>query len=287
MVKVLLENGASLADKTTGTISRSMMELAISQDLGLLDLFMEQETEMFFHTIKNVVWTASHGHSTPLTLAIKNGLGKMARQLLSYGAPLHITLDSSLDVRQEYPGFIVNPVEIVKKQIWQPILCAATYEMPGLVMELLDRGADPKVARPEGNAPELLYVYRGCKNIMDIVQLKIVALRGWRREDEKVDYRIKGTPEEEDQLNGKADAVTQLLQAYEAVEARLIELGLQESDLTKLNDAEVSESQPEKRVQFNFVQEIPIHKANALELDDGKDLDINKLRTLEEGYSAL
>src|ERR1700709_362957 len=67
LLKMFLQHGASLFDKSTRTISISVLHLAIVRYRDTLDIFAEYDSENFMHAITKVTWKESVQCDTPLT----------------------------------------------------------------------------------------------------------------------------------------------------------------------------------------------------------------------------
>ena len=286
-LKMFLQHGASLFDRSKRTISKSVLHLAIVRNQDALDIFAEHDSN-FIHAITKAVWTESMRCDTPLTGAIKSGFEGVALKLLSYGAPPHLTFDSSLDAEVGFGPPGKSAAEIAQKYFWQPILVAAENEMPKLLMGLLDRGADPHTTLTDEQARSMIE-HRDCRNVLDIVRAKLMELRNWHKEDECINYDIKGTPEETKQLTGKENAVIRLIREYEEAEARLVTLSSQMTDGVNLEESPRPVSfRPQKKVQLGVPRskEVPIQTSQTSDVDF-QGLDFRKLKTLEDGHSAL
>lgn len=254
-----------------------------------LDIFAELDSENFKYAISRVLWRRSMVCHNALTTAIHHGLENAAFMLLSYGAPPQIDFHSPLDLHSDYNPFGKNTLEAAEDDFWQPILSAAHYEMPKLVIELLDRGADPN-ARLTDKQIQSLFGRRDCRNVLELVKAKLIELRNWRKEDEKVTYDIKGTPEEPIQLAGKEKAITQLIKDYEEAETKLVSLGAQISDGMNLQrPSSPVPPRPEKKLQLHGPNPTNMHAQmlKASEDASSEKSDSSKLETLEDGHLAL
>ncbi|RFU31088.1 hypothetical protein B7463_g5236, partial [Scytalidium lignicola] len=286
LVKLLLQHGASLVDKKTNKASNMTLPLILVRELNILDTFQEFDSVNLIHILTKVVWKQSMECNSALTLAIRSGLQAVAMELLRRGAPSQLTLDSTVDYHVDFCMLRKSPLEVAQEWFWQPILVAAEYEMPKLMIELLDRGADPHTTLNAEQAREMIF-HSHCRTSLDIVAVKLTELRTWRGEYEDVDFRIKGTDEETEQLTGKENAIKQLIREYEEVEARLISSGVRMTDGLNLQTTE-EESRRRKRPRFssNNIEQVPVRSLETLSVDD-KGLDISTLNTPEEGYIAL
>lgn len=285
ILRAFLQHGASLLGGPNRTLSRSLLQLAILRYEDTLDIFAEYDSKNFTYAITNMVWKETTYCDTPLTWAIRSGFEHAAIKLLSYGASPELTFRAPVDANVDFllPG--KTTIEIVKESFSQPILVAAQSEMPKVVIELLDRGADPHITLTAKQA-DMVFEHRSCRNSLDLVKSKIFELRGWHREDERVNYDIKGTPEELKQLSGKEHAINKLIQEYEEVESRLITLGVRTTDGVNLQQSSNSMTQQTE-------QKLKPDASESNETDVQPSiakfevLDVSKLKTLEEGCSAL
>ncbi|UKZ69656.1 uncharacterized protein TrAtP1_010660 [Trichoderma atroviride] len=221
-----------------------------------------------------------------LTSAIESRLEDTAFKLLSYGAPPKIEFDSSLDAHKKgsFYNFGKTALEAAEEDFWQPILCAAHFEMPRMVTELLNRGVDPNSRFTDHQARSLIWS-RDSRSVLDLVSVKLAELRGWHKEDETVPQELVGTPEETNQRDGKENAVMQMIKLYEEAEAKLVSLGAKVTD--GLNVEAAVEPRPHKRVQLHA----PSPKAPAEVLPPSHistdEIDVNKLETEEDGQTLL
>jgi hypothetical protein len=285
---MLLQHGASLLDPSTQTVNMSLLVLAMKRDEDALDIFAELDSENFVYAITKVLWTESMNCQNALTGAIQLGLQDTALKLLSYGAPPQLEFNSSLEVHAQYPRFGKSPLEAAEDDFWQPILSAAHYEMPRLVMELLDRGADPNSTLSDQQA-RILFNYRDCRSVLDIVKAKVAELRSWHKEDETIGHDIKGTPEETTQLTGKENAIARLIEEYEEAEAKLVTFGAQVTDAVNLQGPpSPTPPQAYKKVQLHAPNSMETN-AEALQASHStpKEMDFMKLETVEDGHVAL
>lgn len=283
LLRMLLRHGASLLDTSTHTITQSLLFLAMKRDEDALDIFAELDSENFTNAITKSLWVEFMISHSALTGAIQLGLENTALKLLSYGAPPHIDFNSSLEIQTDSSPFGKKTLEAVEGNFWQPILSAALNEMPRLVMDLLDRGADPKSRLTDHQARYMLH-HRDCRSVMDIVKAKLIELRNWHKEDESVNWDVKGTPDEATQLTGKESVVARLINEYEEAEAKLVSLGAQISDGLNLQDPQTPVSlRPRKRVQLHAPSST---ETQTLEVTS-KKIDFRKLETLEDGHTAL
>jgi len=109
-------------------------------------------------------------------------------------------------------------VEDFTKRFEQPIVLAAEFEMPKLIEILLANGADPSTSVTEAYRTNSIY-YGDCRNVLEIVQKKLVELREWDVSKEH------GMP----QLGGKCGmlweakktAIDALIAEYESAEGIL------------------------------------------------------------------
>ncbi|UKZ58338.1 hypothetical protein TrVGV298_012206 [Trichoderma virens] len=284
LLKMLLQHGASLLDPSSNTISESLLFLALKRDEDALDIFAELDNQNFMVAISNTVWSGPMSCHNILTSAIQHGLENAAFKLLSYGAPPQLKFNSSLDIVAGFTPFGKTPQEAAEGDFWQPILIAAMNEMPRLMIDLLDRGADPNSRLTDHQARYMLH-HRDCRTVLDIVKAKLVELRNWNKKEESASYDIRGTPEEAKQITAKENAVAQLIKEYEEVEAKLISTGAETSDGLNLQDPPTPVSiRPHKRVQ--------LHAPSSLEMEvqtppASKEIDPRKLETLEDGHQAL
>lgn len=290
LLRILLQRGASLLSPSTGTVSKSLLLLVLQRGEDVLDIFAELDSQGFAHAIKKFTWGESMRHQNALTGAIGLGLEDTAFKLLSYGAPLKLEFDSSLDAQQKssFHNFGKTALEAAEGDFWQPILCAAHYEMPRLVLELLDRGADPNSRLTDHQARSLIG-YRDCRSVLDLVGAKLAELRGWRKEDETLPQVFVGTPEESKQRGGKENAINKLIKQYEEAEAKLVSLGAEVTG--ELNFQEQSgvgsPRRPHKRIQLHAPNSeaqaevvLPSHSST-------NEVDFKKLETAEDGQMAL
>lgn len=287
LVKLLLQHGVSLVDKTTGNVEMGVVQLILIRKLDTFDLFEEYDTESLRHVFTKLVWKQFSLCDSPLTMAIRFGFEAVAEQLLDYGAPAQLTIDSSVDCKIIGLGFpLKTPQEMAQERFWQPILLAAEYEMPKLIFKLLELGADPLVKLDQEQAREMTS-HSDCRTVLDIVLMKLAEYQAWRSEDEHVDYRIKGTEEETVQRTGKENAIRELTEGYEKVKEQLIELGVQMTE--NLNLQRPEEEGPKRKKQqfgFNSAQQIPI-PLRSLDSTDSSSLVPAELTSVEVGCSAL
>lgn len=286
LLRILLQRGASLLSPATGTVSRTVLHLILQRDEDVLDIFAELDSEAFDHAIKKFTWGVSMKFQNALTSAIESGLEDTAFKLLSYGAPPKVEFDSSLDAHKKdsFYNFGKTALEAAEEEFWQPILCAAQFEMPRIVTELLNRGVDPNSRFTDHQARSLIW-NRDCRSVLDLVSAKLAELRGWHKEDETLPSVFVGTPEETIQRDGKEKAVLQLIKQYEEAEAKLVSLGAKVTDGLKIEDA--VKPRPNKRVQLHA----PNPEAPAEVLPPSHtstdEIDFNKLEREEDGQMAL
>jgi hypothetical protein len=286
LLKILLQRGASLLSPSTGTVSKTLLTLILQRDRDVLDIFAEFDSKGFAHAIKKFVWGESMRDQNALTAAIELGLEDTAFNLLSHGAPEKLEFDSSLDAgqRNSFFSFGKTPLEAAEEAFWQPILCAALYEMPRLVVELLNRGVDPNSRFTDKQADRLIF-YRNCRNVLDLVSAKLAELRGWCIEDETVPQILAGTPEETIQRDGKENAVLTLIEQYEEAEAKLISLGAVVTDGLKFED--LVSPRPKKRVQLHAPKSEAQAEVSLRSQKSTDEIDFKKLETVENGQMAL
>lgn len=287
LLRILLQHGASLLNPSTGTVSKELLLLVLQRGEDVLDIFAELDPKGFDHAIKKFVWGESMRYKNALTSAIELGLEDTAFKLLAYGAPAKLELNSSsVDAHKQEPFFHFGKtaLEAAEEDFWQPILCAAHFEMPRLVLELLNRGADAKTRFTDHQARSLIWSSK-CRSVLDLVSAKLVELRGWHMEDELLPQELVGTPEEALQRNGKKNAVTQMIKLYEEAEARLVSVGAEITDGLNLQGDD--SPRPHKRVQLSAPNPeaqaevaLPSHTST-------KDVDFEKLETAEDGQKAL
>ncbi|KAL6856403.1 hypothetical protein J3F83DRAFT_764105 [Trichoderma novae-zelandiae] len=269
LLRLLLQHGARLLDTSSHTVTESLFFMIMKRHEDALDIFAELDAENLRSAITKGV--------------INLGLEDTAFKLLSYGAPPHLDFKAPLEIQADASPFRKKDLETAEGDFWQPILSAALYEMPRLVMELLHRGVDPNTRLTEQQARYMIN-HRRCRTVLDVVKSKLVELRSWNIDDESVCYEIKGTPEEAEQRSGKQNAVAQLIKAYEEAEAKLVSLGAQISDGLSLEDPLAPVSQQSfKRIQLHP----PPTETNAQLLQPSKDIDPMKLNTVEDGRQAL
>ncbi|PTB63272.1 hypothetical protein BBK36DRAFT_1126757 [Trichoderma citrinoviride] len=283
LLRLLLQQGANLLDASSHTVTESLFFMIMKRAEDTFDIFAELDAENFTSAITKGLWIDSMKCHCALTGVIHLGLEETAFKLLSYGAPPHLDFKSPLEIQSDTSPFGKKPLDRAEGDFWQPILSAALFEMPGLVMELLDRGVDPNTRLTEDQARYMIN-QRECRTVLDIVKSKLVELRSWNIDDESVYYEIKGTPEEAEQRAGKQNAVARLIEAYEEAEAKLVSLGAQTSDGLNLQDPQAPVSQPSsKRIQLHP----PPTETNARPLHSSMDIDPTKLSTVENGRQFL
>lgn len=289
LLRILLQRGASLLNPSTGVVSKELLLLVLQRGEDVLDIFAELDPDGFDHAIKKFVWGESLKYKNALTSAIELGLEDTAFKLLAYGAPAKLELNSSSVDAHKQQSFSHHlygktALEAAEEDFWQPILCAAHFEMPRLVLELLNRGADAKSRLTDHQARSLIWSSK-CRSVLDLVSAKLIELRGWDMEDEFLPRELVGTPEGTIQRDGKKSRVTQMIKLYEEAEARLVSLGAEITDGLNLQGDD--SPRPHKRVQLfapNPEAEtevaIPSHTFT-------KDIDFEKLETAEDGQRAL
>ncbi|KKP00706.1 ankyrin repeat protein [Trichoderma harzianum] len=284
LITMLLQHGASLLDPSKETISPSLLLLALKRDEDVLDIFVELDNQNFMAAIKKSVWLEMMSCLNTLTMAIEYGLENTALKLLKYGAPPQLEFNSSLDIVALRNPFGKNLEEGAKNDFWQPILKAAMKEMPRLMIDLLNRGADPNSTLTEHQAQYMLH-HRECRTVLDIVKAKLMELRNWKKDEETATYDIRGTPEEAKQIKGKEDAVSQLVKEYEAAEAKLVSMGAKISDGLNLQELPTPVSiRPNKRLQLYAPSS---SEADTQTQQQSGELDFRKIETLEDGHQAL
>ncbi|KAL7941252.1 ankyrin repeat protein [Trichoderma barbatum] len=284
LLRMLIQHGASLLDTSTNTISQSLLFLALKRDEDALDIFAELDNQNFMTAITKAVWFESMSCHNALTGAIQLGLKNTALKLLSYGAPPQLDFSSSLEILADFTPFGKKAQEAVEDDFWQPILRAALDEMPRLVIDLLDRGADPNSRLTDHQAQYMLH-HRDCRSVLDLVKGKLIELRNWPKQEESVAHDVRGTPEEAKQLSGKEEAVVRLISDYEEAEERLISLGAETSDGLNLQDPPTPVPlRPHKRVQLHAPGPTETQTETS---QASKEVDFIKLETLEDGHQAL
>ncbi|KAL7953213.1 ankyrin repeat protein [Trichoderma compactum] len=284
LLTMLLQHGASLLDPSKKAVSQSLLLLALRRDEDVLDIFAEFDNQSFIAAITKSVWFEMMSCLNTLTMAIESGLENTALKLLKYGAPPQLEFYSSLEIVALRNPFGKNPEEAAKEDFWQPILKAAIKEMPRLMIDLLDRGADPNSRLTDHQAQYMLH-HRECRTVLDIVKAKLMELRYWNKDEENVTYNIRGTPEEAIQIIGKENAVSQLIKQYETTEAKLVSMGAKISDGLNLQEPPTPVSiRPRKRVQLHA----PISSETETQTQQqSEELDFRKIETLEDGHQAL
>lgn len=283
LLRLLLEHGASLLDPSSHTVTESLFFMVMKRDEDALDIFAELDAENFTSAVTKGLWIDSMRCQCALTGVINLGLEDSAFKLLSYGAPPHLDFKSPLEIQADSSPFRKKSLEMAEEDFWQPILSAALFEMPRLVMGLLDRGVDPNARLTEHQARYMVN-QRECRTVLDIVKSKLLELRSWNIDDESVCYEIKGTPEEAEQRAGKQKTVALLIKNYEEAEAKLISLGAQTSGELNLQKPQAAVSQQSfKRIQLHP----PPTDTNAQPLHLSKDIDPTNLGTVEDGRQAL
>ncbi|KAH8812856.1 ankyrin repeat protein [Xylogone sp. PMI_703] len=284
LIKLLFQHGASLIDKETGKASLLIIRVILLRELDVIDILQELESSGLSRVISKTLWKTSMVCNSLLTLAIRSGLEDVAMMLLELGAPYQVTFDSTLDydIDFHFPG--KTPLEIAQNWFWQPILVAAEYEMPKLVIKLIDLGADIHVSLDEEQAREMIG-HSGCRTLLDIVSIKLAEFRAWHIEDEHISRESKEKDEEAKQLIGKQNAINQLIKEYEEVETRVTSMGGKLTEGLDLQAPE-EERQDRKRRQFVFnrTNEIPLE---SLDISGAADSDTRNLQTLEQGFAAL
>lgn len=283
LLKLLLGHGASVLDTSSHTVTESLFFMIMKRDEDALDIFAELDAENFKSAITKGLWIDSMRCQCALTGVINLGLEDTAFKLLLYGAPPHLDFKSPLEIQADSSPFRKKSLEIAQADYWQPILSAALFEMPRLVMELLDRGVDPNTQLTEHQARYMLH-QRECRTVLDIVKSKLIELRSWNIDDESVYYEIRGTPEEAEQRVGKQNAVAELIKAYQEAEANLISLGAQTS-------AGLNLQEPLGPISQKFPERIQLHpppiETNTQPLLSSQDIDPTKIRSVESGRQAL
>ncbi|KAK1237264.1 hypothetical protein MKX08_002889 [Trichoderma sp. CBMAI-0020] len=286
LLKILIQRGASLLNPSTGTVSKSVLLLILKRDEDVLDIFAELDSEAFAHAIGKFTWGESMRFENALTSAIEYRLENTAFKLLSYGAPPKVEFDSSLDVhtKSSFYNFGKTALQVAEEVFWQPILCAAHFEMPRMVTELLNRGVDPNSRFTDHQARIMIWP-RDARSVLDLVTFKLAELRRWHKEDETTPQELVGTPEDTMQRDGKEKAVMKMIKEYEEAEAKLISLGAKVTD--GLDFEAAVEPRPPKRVQLYA----PSREAPAEVLPPSHtstdEIDFNKLETAEDGQMAL
>ncbi|KAL7931389.1 ankyrin repeat protein [Trichoderma chlorosporum] len=284
LLRMLLQHGATLLDPSKITVSDWFLSLVLKRSEDVLDLFAEFDCRNFEIAITKVVWFQSMQCHNALTNAIEHGLEDAAFGVLKYGAPPQLDFNSSLEIVAGFIPFGKTPLEAAESDFWQPILKAAMNEMPRLIIDLLDRGADPKSRLTNHQAQYMLH-HRDCRTVLDIVKAKLTELRNWDKDGESVAYFDKGTPEEIKQTTGKENAVIRLINEYEAAEAKLVSMGAEVSEGLNLQGAQTTVSvRPQKRVQL-FAP--TVSEPQIQTLPASKEIDFRKLETLEEGHQSL
>ncbi|KAL7805756.1 ankyrin repeat protein [Trichoderma gracile] len=283
LLRLLLEHGASVRDASSHTVTESLFFMIMKRGDDALDIFAELDAENFTSAITKGLWIDSMRCQCALTGVINLGLEDTAFKLLSYGAPPHLDFKFPLEIQADSSPFGKKSLEMAEADFWQPILSAALFEMPRLVMELLDRGVDPNTMLTEHQARYMLQ-QRECRTVLDIVKSKLLELRSWNIDDESVYYELRGTPEEAEQRSGKQKAVAQLIKAYEEAEAKLISMGAQTSAGLNLQEPQKSATQQSfKRSQL----QAPPTETNSQPLHSSRDIDTTKIGTAENGRQAL
>ncbi|PTB72368.1 ankyrin repeat protein [Trichoderma longibrachiatum ATCC 18648] len=283
LLRLLLQHGASLLDPSSHTVTESLFFMIMKRGEDALDIFAELDAENFTRAVTKGLWIDSRRCQCALTGVIHLGLEDTAFKLLSYGAPPHVDFKSPLEIQVDSSPFRKKSLETAEDDFWQPILSAALFEMPRLVMELLDRGADPNTRLTEHQACYMVN-QRECRTVLDLVKSKLVELRNWNIDDESANYETRGTPEEAKQRAGKQNAVTQLIKAYEEAEAKLVSMGAQTSAGLNLQGPQAPVSQQSfKGIQLHP----PPAEINVQLLPSSKITDAKNLETVEDGRQSL
>ena len=282
LVNLLLHRSPSFAQSVKDSV-RNAFYFALSRGATVFDLFAEHDPQGFFQTARAVRYNFLT-YDTALTSAIYNGMKAAAMQLVSLGVLVEMTIDSETTIMAQYGN--VTPEEAQKKY-WQPILLAAVREMPGLVRELLNRGANPASPLP----PQVDKEYEDCNTVLDIIRKKLVEMRRWSKDDEPKGFILPGqTDTNEVRLQRKADALAAMIEAFESIEADLIKRGVKPSEQLDLEELRLQLETKSKKRRVIGADSGKSDQNDGLKsslTEDLHSLDIGQLETMEDSHRAL
>ncbi|KFY42964.1 hypothetical protein V494_02145 [Pseudogymnoascus sp. VKM F-4513 (FW-928)] len=155
----------------------------------LLDIFYERDGPAVKSVINLVTMDHHSSARTMVSMAIKEGRDEILEKLLSFGAKPSISYEDFIKCyfsKNEYAknNFADENMKIYKKTCTQPIVLAATHELPKMVKTLVAHGADPSTPTLAGySALTATYTYdaRAATTVLDVVQQKIQSLREHKR----------------------------------------------------------------------------------------------------------
>ena len=282
LVNLLLRRSPSFAQSVKDSV-RNAFYFALSRGATVFDLFAKHDPQGFFQAATAVRYNFLT-YDTALTSAIYNGMEAAAMQLVSLDVPVETTIDSETIIMAQYGN--VTPEEAQKK-FWQPILLAAVREMPELIRELLNRGANPASPLP----PQVDQEYEDCNTVLDIVRKKLVEMRRWSKDGEPKGFILPGRVDtNEERLQRKADALAAMIEAFESIEADLIKRGVKPSEQLDLEELRLQLETKSKKRRMIGVSSEKSDQSDALGgplTEDLHSLDIGKLETMEDGHKAL
>lgn len=230
VVKTLMELGAS-STQMLGGRKISTMQYAASFETDFLGLLSEYDPVGFQLAVDGVVSTFN-SFATPLTTVIRELNLPAAMRLVNLGAKAKVDFDAAQEAGEKM-GYVNEKLtkEAFDAQFEQAIVLAAEFDMPGLMKILLEKEADPSTNVTEEQRRKSLY-FSDCTNALDIVEKKLVGLRGW---DISTDSTTSNLYHKQEMMREeKKTAIDTLISEYESVRKELLRAGVRISDSVDL-----------------------------------------------------
>ena len=195
MVKLLLQLGATSAQADMNHVT-ALHYIVAEDNNDALDILLDHDRPAALSILSNIgfrtsgyYWGGNDGDS-PLTTAIDNGCQEMVSKLLGLGAKPTIAFDDWIKGYLEKNQYAKNhsPEQNMaqyKNSVIQPIIAAAVKELGKSIEDFLAHGADANTL--EKNAHSILQhpsnsQYQTGESLLDIVQMKLKALRKYKGE---------------------------------------------------------------------------------------------------------
>ncbi|TVY29345.1 Uncharacterized protein LHYA1_G001351 [Lachnellula hyalina] len=192
VVKKLLELGATSAQ---GDMQQnSAFHYVVSQDNSdILDVLLSNDRPAALSVLNNMGFMDHWGNNTvsPLTTAVQNRNKDLVEKLLKLGANPSVSFEVWIKAYLAKNDWAKTQssesnMNSFRHSVSQPIITAADMEMGETVMDLLRHGADPATLQQSSwhlvQNPSRSHYDTG-KSLLDIIQIKLEALRNYREPD--------------------------------------------------------------------------------------------------------
>jgi len=207
VARLLLELGASSAQADMAQFT--VLDYVVnSKNVDVLDVLFECDEPAARSVLNHVAMGQRNSGNTPLTIAVdtfedNSQSEAMLTKLLSLGARPQIPADEwirSFITNNEYAkSWSPNEsTQNYERQCRQPLLIAAYKDLPMVMLQLLDAGADPMIL--DSTAHDLIRnpgsrSYQTGSSLLDIVRGKLKSLRNFKAKDSSIDKPSDLKPE--------------------------------------------------------------------------------------------